>query len=133
MTAPQESDNELIQGTWRPVSGEIFGVPVPKEIFDAIKPTLTFSADKVVWKGSPSPAFLKLIEGFADKAPVPFPKDIATALTTGVEGVYHLDPTKTPKTIDAFSVGTVLSASPVWIWMLFPNPFSSRTPMAVSY
>jgi hypothetical protein len=80
---------------------------VPKEIFDAVKPTMTFSADKIFWKGNPSPAFLKLIEGLADKAPVPFPKEIATVLTTGVEGVYHLDPTKTPKTFDAFSVGAV--------------------------
>jgi uncharacterized protein (TIGR03067 family) len=105
--APQELDNELIRGTWRPVSGEIFGTPVPKEIFDAVKPTMTFSADKIVWKGSPSPEFRKLIEGFAEKAPVPFPKEIATVLTTGVEGVYHLDPTKTPKAFDAFSVGAV--------------------------
>lgn len=97
-------DKDIIQGTWKPESAEIFGDRVPPEILEMLKPSVTFTADKVIWKADPPPAFAKALKGIGDK--LPLPNDV-TVLSSGLEGVYHLDPAKTPKCIDLVSLGAI--------------------------
>ena len=95
--AAPKSDRELIVGTWKVVAEEVAGQPLPQEILDALKLTLTFTADNVI--GRPEGQFPKpLVEALIAKGVLP--KEAAVALEKGVEGIYHLDPTKTPKTFD---------------------------------
>jgi uncharacterized protein (TIGR03067 family) len=95
--AQNKNDKDLILGTWHPVSAEAFGQPIPPEVLDALKPSLTFTPEKVTWKVNPPAPIAKLIDALADKAPLT--KEMATLLINGVEGVYHVDSSKTPKSI----------------------------------
>ncbi|HJZ53449.1 MAG TPA: TIGR03067 domain-containing protein, partial [Gemmataceae bacterium] len=98
-------DEELIKGSWRPVAGEISGEAVPKEFIDTMQASLTFADGKVTWRVNPPPALVKALEAQAGKGLVP--KELPAALAKGEEGVYHLDPTKTPKTIDVTLLGPI--------------------------
>jgi uncharacterized protein (TIGR03067 family) len=100
-----KSDGERFQGTWRPERAEVFGEPVPAEIIEMLKPSVTFTADKVTWKADPPAPFAKALDILGDK--LPLPKDFAAVISKGLEGVYHLAPTKTPKAIDLVSLGPI--------------------------
>jgi uncharacterized protein (TIGR03067 family) len=95
-------DTELIQGTWRGVAAEVSGEPLPKEAIDMLKPTITFTADKMVGKpkGSLPKPFLDLAvsKGLLTK-------EAAELVEKGAEGVYHLDPAKSPREIDLTILG----------------------------
>lgn len=105
--APIESDEKLIQGEWQPVAAELGGEALPKELSDTLKPRATFSAGKVMWRVEPPAGIVRLLEGQGGKAPLPLPKELAAVLKRGAEGVYHLDPTKTPRAIDLVWLGPV--------------------------
>jgi uncharacterized protein (TIGR03067 family) len=101
---PGKPDRDSILGTWEGVTAEIDGQPVPQEFIDTIRPTLTFTPDKVVARPNPlMPG--QFLQAAAAKGILP--KEAAAILEKGVEGVYHLDPTKSPKTIDLVTVGGV--------------------------
>jgi uncharacterized protein (TIGR03067 family) len=96
------SDRKLIQGVWRGVAAEVGGQSMPPEFINAIKPTLTFTAEKVT--GRPAGTFPKaFLEMAAAKGLLP--RQAAAIAEKGVEGVYHLDPARSPKTIDLFTLG----------------------------
>lgn len=98
-TAP---DKELILGSWRGVATEIGGQPMPQEFIDTMKPTLTFTADKV--SGKTHGTFPKpFLEMAVSKSMLP--KEAAAIVEKGLEGIYHLDSTKSPKTIDIITLG----------------------------
>src|SRR5262249_2891576 len=56
--APPAPDEELIKGTWRPVTAEISGEAVPKEFIDTMQASLTFADGKVTWRVNPPPALV---------------------------------------------------------------------------
>jgi Leucine Rich Repeat (LRR) protein len=78
---------------------------VPQVIIDGVKPSVTFTAEKIAWKGNISPEMKKAFEELGDKLPVPMPPELRVLLNGGVDGIYHLDPTKTPHHIDLVTVG----------------------------
>jgi uncharacterized protein (TIGR03067 family) len=96
------SDRNLIQGVWRGVAAELGGQSMPPEFINAIKPTLTFTAEKCTGRpaGTLPKAFLEMAA-----AKGMLPKQAAAIVEKGVEGVYHLDPARSPKTIDFFTLG----------------------------
>jgi uncharacterized protein (TIGR03067 family) len=74
--AKPKTDAELIQGTWRVVRGEVKGKAVPELLIQTLNPHVTLSGNKITWNvgsGTPLP---------------------------NLEGVFHLDASKTPKTMD---------------------------------
>ena len=97
-------DRELILGTWRGVAAEVGGQPMPQQFIDMMKPTLTFTADKVVGKPQ-GPLPKPFLEMAVSKGMLP--KEAAAIIEKGTEGVYHLDPTKSPKQIDFTILGEV--------------------------
>jgi uncharacterized protein (TIGR03067 family) len=101
---PVGSDKERILGTWRGVAVEVGGQPIPREFIDAIRPTVTFTAEKVTAK--PSGTLPKEFLEFVAAQGV-LPRETAAVLEKGVEGIYHLDPTKSPKAIDIVYLGPV--------------------------
>ena len=103
----ERPDSKLILGTWRGVAAEVGGQPLPKEFIDTVKPTLTFTADKAV--GKPEGTFPKPLLALATAQGL-LPKEAAAVLEKGVEGVYRLDSTKSPKTIDITWLGEVKKA-----------------------
>ena len=98
------ADKDRILGTWRGVAAEVDGQPMPKAMIDLMKPTLTFTPDKVMGKpmGTVPKPFLEM----AVKQGM-LPRETATVVETGVEGVYHLDPAKSPREIDFTILGEV--------------------------
>ena len=66
------------------------------------KRQFTFTAEKMT--GRPAG---KLPKAFLEMAAAKglLPKQAAAIVEKGVEGVYHLDPTRSPKTIDLFLLG----------------------------
>ncbi|MFL5342374.1 MAG: protein kinase domain-containing protein [Gemmataceae bacterium] len=100
----QASDNQLILGTWQGVSAEFGGQQMPREIIDTIKPTLTFTPEKVISK--PQGTFPKAVLDMVIAQGI-LPKNAASVVENGVEGVYHLDPTKSPGQIDLTMLGEV--------------------------
>lgn len=99
---PAKSDRELILGTWEGVAAEADGKPLPQAMLDAIKPTITFTADKMAARpGAVMPQ--PFLAAAAERGLLP--KEAAALLANGVEGVYHLDPTKSPKEIDVTILG----------------------------
>jgi uncharacterized protein (TIGR03067 family) len=88
------SDQQKIQGTWTGVSADMHGQQLPDVVVKAIGPTVTFADDKVTWNANPTP------EVKAALGPV--------LGNFNLEGLFHLDPTKSPKTIDL----TVLGQNP---------------------
>jgi uncharacterized protein (TIGR03067 family) len=96
--ALSSADKARIQGTWNPVRGEVFGEPLPAEILAALRPSLTFAAERVKAKANPLGPLTEVMGAMKDKGP--FPKDMAELVSKGVEGIYHLDATKSPGTID---------------------------------
>src|SRR5205085_1159866 len=89
--AAGQSDVEKIQGIWKGVSVSVQGQQMPELILMAIGPTITFTGDKVTWRASP-------------KVP---PKDFAQSPLGkfNLDGVFHLDPAKSPRTIDMTVLG----------------------------
>jgi uncharacterized protein (TIGR03067 family) len=85
------ADRAMIQGTWTGVSAEMQGQRLPDLVLKAIAPTITFDGDKVTWRANPTPEAKDL-----------FGRLLADAR---LEGVFHLDPTKSPKTIDLTVLG----------------------------
>jgi uncharacterized protein (TIGR03067 family) len=74
--AKPKTDEALIQGTWKVVRGEVKGKAVPDLLIQNLNPHVTLSGNKITWNvglGTPLP---------------------------NLEGVFHLDASKTPKTID---------------------------------
>jgi uncharacterized protein (TIGR03067 family) len=101
----EKSDYQLIQGTWKGVSVSAYGQTFPDLIFEVVGPTITFAADKVTWKANPA---LK-------------DKDLANAFAKfALDGVFHLDPTKSPRAIDL----TVLGKDP-------KTPLGTPAPRAI--
>src|SRR5262249_13925563 len=86
-----QTDQGKIQGTWTAVSADRQGQRPPDLVLNAIGPTVTFADNKVTWKANPTPEA----------------KDLLGRLLAdfGLEGVFHLDPTKSPKTIDLTVLG----------------------------
>jgi uncharacterized protein (TIGR03067 family) len=101
-TQAAKSDKEAILGAWRGVAVELGGEAMPREFIDMVKPTLTFSSDKVIVKpqGTIPKQFLE-----AAIAKGMLPPAAARILENGEEGVYHLDPAKSPKQIDFTILG----------------------------
>jgi uncharacterized protein (TIGR03067 family) len=102
--AAAKPDRELILGTWRGVAAEVDGQPMPAEFIEAMKPTLTFTADKMV--GKPQGTVPKPLLNFA-VVRGRLPKEAVAIVEKGAEGVYHLDPAKSPKEIDFTILGEV--------------------------
>ncbi len=72
------------------MSADVQGQQVPELVLKAVGPTVTFAEDKVTWKASPAPEA----------------KDVFAALAKfSLEGVFHLDPAKSPRTIDLTVLG----------------------------
>jgi uncharacterized protein (TIGR03067 family) len=92
--AAAQADHEQIQGTWTGVSADMHGQKLPDVVVKAIGPTVTFVDGKVKWNANPSSEAKELL------GPV--------LGNFNLEGIFHLDPTKSPKTIDL----TVLGQNP---------------------
>jgi uncharacterized protein (TIGR03067 family) len=90
---PAHSHHEAIQGTWMGVSADVQGQRVPELVFKAVGPSIAFAGDKVTWKADPTPEARNVFAALA---------------RFSLDGVFHLDPTKSPKAIDL----TVLGANP---------------------
>ena len=107
-TAAERStpDSELIQGAWKGVSAKVQGQQLPELVFKTVGPTITFAGNKVNWKADPSPEGKKLFSG--------------ALANFSLDGVFHLDPTKSPKTIDL----TLLGQNP-------KTPLGTRAPRAL--
>ncbi len=89
--AAGQSDRDRIQGTWKPVTVSVQGQQVPDTIFKSVGPSVTFAGTKVTWKTTPAPAAKDLFGGMLAKF--------------SLEGVFHLDPAKSPKTMDLTVLG----------------------------
>jgi uncharacterized protein (TIGR03067 family) len=105
--AASESDEMRIRGVWRAVAAETGGEAMPKEFVEMMQATLTFADGKVTWRVRPPAAIVKALAGQGGKPPLPVPKELPAAIAGGEEGVYHLDPTKTPRTIDVTFLGPI--------------------------
>jgi uncharacterized protein (TIGR03067 family) len=99
-------DQEKIQGHWKGVSASIQGQQITDSIFKAIGPSITFTDNKVIWKANPSPEANDAFGGRLAKF--------------SLEGLFSLDPTKSPKTIDF----TVLGKDP-------KTPLGTPAPRAI--
>jgi uncharacterized protein (TIGR03067 family) len=86
-----KSDQEKIQGTWKGVSASTQGQQAPEWILKAVGPTVTFADNKVTWKANPIPEADNFFGGMLAKF--------------SLDGIVHLDPTKSPKTIDLTVLG----------------------------
>jgi uncharacterized protein (TIGR03067 family) len=84
-------DEDMIQGTWKGVAGSVQGQQMPEIAFHLIGPTITFSGDKVTWKTNPIAEVKDAFGGVLAKF--------------SLDGVYHLDSTKSPKTINLTVLG----------------------------
>jgi uncharacterized protein (TIGR03067 family) len=100
------SDQEKIQGLWKAVSANIKGPEFMESIFKAIGPSITFTGKKVNWKANPSPEANDAFGG--------------TLAKFSLEGLFSLDSTKSPKTIDF----TVLGKDP-------KTPLGTPAPRAI--
>lgn len=98
------ADRDLILGSWRGVAAEVNGQPMPRELIELMKPTLTFTADKMV--GKPQGTVPKPLLDFAVARGM-LPKETAAVIETGAEGIYHLDPAKAPREIDFTILGAI--------------------------
>jgi uncharacterized protein (TIGR03067 family) len=103
-TAAAKPDRDLILGTWRGVAAAVDGQSMPKEFIEMMKPTLTFTADKVA--GKPQGTVPKPLLDMAIARGL-LPKDVGLVLETGVEGVYHLGLGMSPRQIDFTILGEV--------------------------
>ncbi|HEV3082176.1 MAG TPA: TIGR03067 domain-containing protein, partial [Gemmataceae bacterium] len=101
---PGRSDEQNIQGAWKGVAAEVSGQPVPKEFLDAVRPTITFLPGKMVARPNPTvPISKEFLDAAMGKGLVP--REAATVLKNGLEGVYHLDPARSPRAIDIAMLG----------------------------
>ena len=85
------------------IAAEVSGQAVPPEIIDTMKPIITFTADKVTGKPSATVVPKQFLEMAAKQNLLP--KDLVVLLDKGIEGVYDIDPTKSPKTINVTYLG----------------------------
>jgi uncharacterized protein (TIGR03067 family) len=100
----EQRDAELIQGTWHGVSAKLNGEAVPQEVLKVLNPSITFAGTKVVWKANPTESGKPILSGALSKL--------------SFEGVFHLDPAKTPKTIDLMVLGQAPKKSLLGIYRL---------------
>jgi uncharacterized protein (TIGR03067 family) len=87
----QQTDQQRIQGTWKGVSASLQGQEMPEAILKAIGPSITFTDKKVTWKANPIPEAREILGGMLAKF--------------SLDGVFSLDPAKSPKTIDLTVLG----------------------------
>jgi uncharacterized protein (TIGR03067 family) len=85
------TDRQRIQGTWKGVSASVQGQQVPGLLFQAVGPTITFADDKVTWRTNPTPEARDLFGGML--------------VRFRLDGIFHLDPTKSPRTVDLTVLG----------------------------
>jgi uncharacterized protein (TIGR03067 family) len=85
------ADQQAIQGTWKAVAGDFQAKQIPDLVIDAVGPTVTFADDKLTWKANPTPEAKDLFGGLLSNF--------------HPEGVFHLDPTRSPKSIDMTVLG----------------------------
>ena len=104
--ASPNSDQGRIQGLWKAVAASGQGQQFPEELIKAIGPNITFSDKKVIWKANPSPKANEAFGGILAKF--------------SLEGLFSLDPAKSPKTIDL----TVLGSNP-------KTPLGTPAPRAI--
>jgi uncharacterized protein (TIGR03067 family) len=115
VAAPGKSDRERILGTWQAVAAETDGQEVPREFIDLIQPTLTLTPEKLTAR----PGMVKVFSFLEAVARRGFlPRETAPLLKKGIEGVYHIDPTKSPKTIDITILGDELRRSALGLYTL---------------
>jgi uncharacterized protein (TIGR03067 family) len=88
----EQTDREKIQGTWKGVSASVHGQQMPELIIKAIGPTITFADSKVTWKANPTPEAKDLLG--------------SKLASFSLEGVFHVDPAKSPRTIDLTVLGS---------------------------
>jgi uncharacterized protein (TIGR03067 family) len=69
------TDQELIQGTWKPVRADVNGMPAPEAMFKTLNPHIAIMGAQVVWKLGPN-------------------------TLPNFEGEITLDPSKSPKAIN---------------------------------
>jgi uncharacterized protein (TIGR03067 family) len=105
--APQAaSDHVLIQGTWHVTAVEVLGKPLPAEIVKTLAPTVTFAADRMM--AGPKEALRmgkQMLEAVSAQGLLP--PETTALIDNALESVYHLDATKTPRTIDLLTLGPV--------------------------
>jgi uncharacterized protein (TIGR03067 family) len=87
----EQRDEEKIQGVWEGVSARVQGQPMPDLFLKTIGPTITFAGNKVTWRANPTPEAKDLFGGML--------------ANFSLDGVFHLDATKSPKTIDLMVLG----------------------------
>jgi uncharacterized protein (TIGR03067 family) len=104
--AARPSDQEKIQGSWKGVSVSVQGLELPEAVFQAIGPSITFADKKVTWKADPGPEMKDAFGGMLARF--------------SLDGVFSLDPAKSPKTIDL----TVLGKDP-------KTPLGTPAPRAI--
>ena len=81
----RQTDQEKIQGTWKAVHVEAEGVPpIPDEVLKRESCSLSITDNHVSWEFYPK----------SPNAQLQF------------NGVFHLDPTKQPKSVDFFYLGS---------------------------
>jgi uncharacterized protein (TIGR03067 family) len=100
-TVPAEhakGDHEKIQGAWKAVAADTQGRQVPDIVLKTTGPTLTFADNKVTWKANPTPEAKGV---FGDELALKF-------ASFSLDGIFHLDPTKSPKTIDLMLLGQIV-------------------------
>jgi uncharacterized protein (TIGR03067 family) len=107
-------DREIILGTWEAVAAEADGEPAPRSVLDTLKPTITFTADQ--FTAHPGAVLPKHFLEALERTLVPKGKD--SPLVMAVEGVYHLDPSKSPKTIDLTVLGGELRRTALGLYSL---------------
>src|SRR5262249_6455911 len=110
--APGKSDRERILGTWQAVEVKVDGETVPRGFLEAIQPTMTFTPEKLIAQPAVVEA-LSILEAAVRRGLLP-----QEALKQGIEGVYHLDPTKSPKTIDVTILGDEIRKSALGLYAL---------------
>ncbi len=89
--ALEATDQQQIQGTWRGVAASVQGLPMPEGVFKTIGPTITFANNKVTWRANPAAEAKDLLGG--------------TLAKFNLEGIFRLDATKSPSTIDLTVLG----------------------------
>jgi uncharacterized protein (TIGR03067 family) len=100
------SDQVLIQGTWLVTATEVLGQPLPPDIVDTVKPTLTFAGDRMAVGPRAALQIAKQMLDAASDGGL-LPGDVAALVEDRLEATFHLDATRGLATIDVLTVGRV--------------------------